>query len=414
MCLHHLRITATPLTAPHDASWFGSKPRPAVRPKFPAGVLLHLARLTHLHVGGFAVTAAALEHLTRLSGLQHLHFGNLSVEEDAAGEWYDDGVGEDWLCTLPATALAALSGLQHLTSLRLSGAECALGSSSTPGFSTLTALRSLELRDGAGLQPSVLSNMTELQKLVLQATGLRGSSMQGLLDVLPQLQQLTELCLFDAMRDTTPAAQYSALVSSSKLEKLDLSCCFLPGTWYVMFDGRRQLPALRTVRFYDESCLFDVANSGVRAQDLRSLALSCPGLQELDVSMDPAADVSVLQPLQHLTRLFTSNMLVSTEAAAGLTRLASLKLLQVHNTDCRVLVFADEEGLSYLTAVGQNLGPHIFFNSEVSEARGVGGVFNTSSLPLGSEEAGRIGRDARVLAVRPGVCRAHVGLVSGR
>jgi hypothetical protein len=70
--LQHLHVTATELYAWHASVLTGLQ---RFRPVFPAGVVSHLAHLTHLDFGGFAVTAAALEHLTRLSDLQTLDFG---------------------------------------------------------------------------------------------------------------------------------------------------------------------------------------------------------------------------------------------------------------------------------------------------------------------------------------------------
>jgi hypothetical protein len=211
--------------------------------------------------------------------------------------------------------------------------------------------------------------MTALQKLALLDAPLLGIRPQELLDVLPRLQQLTELNLYEAMFDGAPAAQYSALVSSSKLEILELTGSFLQGCWWAIFGGRRQLPALRILDLNDWTVSDD---HSLCTHDLRNIASSCPGLQELFLwhCLDRAADVSVLQPLQHLTRLFTTNIMVSTEAAAGLTRLASLKLLQVHSTQGCVLVFADEEGMLRRLERGR-VGWQVYFTSDVSDNRGV-------------------------------------------
>lgn len=100
----------------------------------------------------------------------------------------------------------------------------------------------------------------------------------------------------------------------------------------------------------------------------------------MDGSMDPAADVSLLQPLQHLTRLFCSNIMVSSEAAAGAAKLSHLKLLQVFNArplkPNSVLVFANNEGMLYVKASGHHCrGPNIFFITDVSEKPGCGGVW---------------------------------------
>jgi hypothetical protein len=346
--LQHLHITATATAA----SALAAGPAAAF-PPFPADILPHLVHLTHLDISGFAVTAKAVEHLTRLPDLQTLDFGNLDSEDEDAGTWFDEET-EELGCIMPTDTLAVLSGLQHLTSLRVPGAECVVGSDSTPGFpSALTGLRSLELRCGAGLKPSALHNMTGLQTLRLWCAPLRSSSSSGtqeLLGVLPRLQQLTELCLYSAMVNAAPAVQqYSALVSSSKLEKLKLTGSRLPQeAWQAMFlpgTKRGQLPALREISM---NAWMQHCGCSLRTQDLRSLTLSCPGLQALIAvgSVDPAAYYSVLAPLQQLTALVISH--VSDKTAAGLAQLTSLKLLEVFHPNS-----ITDAGMGHLTALRQ-------------------------------------------------------------
>jgi hypothetical protein len=110
-----------------------------------------------------------------------------------------------------------------------------------------------------------------------------------------------------------------------------------------MFDGRRQLPALRKVIMNGWSQNWGCS---LRTQDLRNLALSCPGLQELTVhgSVHPAADFAVLQPLQHLGLLILSN--ISDSTAVGLAQLTSLKLLPALAPNS-----ITDEGMAHLTAL---------------------------------------------------------------
>lgn len=338
--LQHLHVTAA-------ARSLLDKVIDGGRVEFPAGVLSQLVHLTHLDLNLFAVTAPALDNLTRLSDLQYLSFGDIDSDDE-----YDM---EEPIVT--ADACAALSGLQRLTTLTVPGAGSVLGSSSTPGFTSLTALRKLQLRHGAGLHPSVLSHFTGLQELKLWGAQphldiyppQRGSgSTQALLAVLPALQQLAQLCLYTALPDTAPAAQYSALVASSKLQKLLLTGSELPqAAWRAMFEGRRQLPSLKELTMNGW-----IRNSGgssrLRTQELLSVALSCPTLELLCIhgSVDSAADYSVLQPLQHLTQLVTDN--ISNESAAGLGCLTSLKQLSVMAPNSLT-----DEGLVHLTTLAR-------------------------------------------------------------
>lgn len=97
-------------------------------------------------------------------------------------------------------------------------------------------------------------------------------------------------------------------------------------------------------------------------RDLRSLALSCPALQELTAhgSVDPEADWSVLQPLQHLSGLIISG--TSNEAAARLVQLTGLQLLQIVHLNS----ITEEEGLAHFTAL-RNLGTLTMYGLPLGE-----------------------------------------------
>mgnify|MGYP001807502052 CR=1 FL=1 len=72
----------------------------------------------------------------------------------------------------------------------------------------------------------------------------------GVSDTLSQLQgmmQLAELTLAASVFAVhgTPPAVFAVLTESSKLQRLDISCCVLPvGAWQHMFPAGRQLSHL--------------------------------------------------------------------------------------------------------------------------------------------------------------------------
>jgi hypothetical protein len=90
-----------------------------------------------------------------------------------------------------------------------------------------------------------------------------------LLSELQHLQQLTFLDLQNSMRaaiGNPPAAAFSALTASSKLQYLSISACTLPaGIWQHMFPAGRQLPDLQELDIpgiWMPSCSFATAPHG--------------------------------------------------------------------------------------------------------------------------------------------------------
>jgi hypothetical protein len=95
-------------------------------------------------------------------------------------------------------------------------------------------LTRLEL-DNVSIEPGILSDKTRLQHLELAAPGTMGCDIVGgsdgvqeLLGHLQAMQQLTRLNLGRSLKATAPAAAYSALTASSKLQHLDLCDSRLP------------------------------------------------------------------------------------------------------------------------------------------------------------------------------------------
>ena len=110
-------------------------------------------------------------------------------------------------------------------------------------LSSLHQLTRLHLRSGSerfGFEPGALSGRTKLQRLELHdCMPDNAAGLQQLPSQLPQLQQLTYLVwrqgppiLSGMQRSFAPAAAYSALTASSKLQHLSISGRTLPpGAW---------------------------------------------------------------------------------------------------------------------------------------------------------------------------------------
>jgi hypothetical protein len=167
------------------------------------------------------------------------------------------------------------------------------------------------------LYVGVLAGKTQLQHVTLHCSGTYGGgtglSLRPLLSHLQELQQLTHLHLAASLKLSPsdarchPAAAFSALTASNKLQYLDLGGCELPeGVWQHMFPAGRQLPHLT---------LLDIANvrqpgaaaaplhrclTAATAPDVSHLISCCPSLQSLDMtSLQCSAEQ--LAPLQGLT-----------------------------------------------------------------------------------------------------------------
>jgi hypothetical protein len=127
-----------------------------------------LVQLTSLEVRNMGVSGPALRGLSLLSGLEHL----VLIPQGSSAAMH-----------VPHAALSHISGLAQLTALHLSRPAVSISSSTTPGFSTLTALQRLAVQEGllmggchGGLHPEVLAGMTGLQELDLAGSPVQGGS----------------------------------------------------------------------------------------------------------------------------------------------------------------------------------------------------------------------------------------------
>ena len=210
-----------------------------------------------------ALTAA----LSQLPDLEHL---NIS---------FDGG----WVWRLGAVSLSMLLPLQQLTYLELSFFDILAYDPATSALQPLQALtRLMDLRldwlgpadvmrvtasclsgttnltrlecSGGHFEPGVLAGKSQLQHLQLShlRTSAGAAGEAQLLSHLPPLQQLTHLDLTHSLRaveeGSPPAAAYSAIAASTKLQHLNIMGCLLPvGVWQHLFPPGRQLPHLTSL-----------------------------------------------------------------------------------------------------------------------------------------------------------------------
>jgi hypothetical protein len=149
-------------------------------------------------------------------------------------------------------AVQALNALPELAMLRLVSDSLDVISASL--FSGMHRLTRLEL-SGIILEADSLSGSTQLQHLALQnafnASDILESGAVAVARLMSQLQHLQQLTHLSLQHSHTPnweqntlaTPAYSALTASSKLQRLQFSCCRLPsGVWPHMFPAGRQLP----------------------------------------------------------------------------------------------------------------------------------------------------------------------------
>lgn len=232
-----------------------------------AGYLQQLPQLITLTAPG-SLSDADLHRASTLTKLTELSLGHLKHAR-------------------PACIAGMLQELRGLVRLQLVDLRCNLSASTTPGFAQLTKLRFLRLSwcvVSKVLEPALLQDMTELEELSLsrvklQAFDMGGSGGDQLLDLLPQLQELTHLTLSNVRGfGESHAAAYAALTSSSKLQHLGLHRFKHNGyggaVWEHVFDT--QLPQLVSL---------DLSNicPQLLDEDLDYVKVRCPGLGELNM-----------------------------------------------------------------------------------------------------------------------------------
>jgi hypothetical protein len=278
-----------------------------------AAALTLLPRLQHF---SFRITKWTLSSgnsfpMDSLSALQQLTYLEIAVAE------------------VRKPSLQPLQALTRLVDLRLSLAGAvALDSSMVAGAKHLTRL---ELIGRVLPGPDALATLTQLQHLQLGLWDRLGQAVAAqLLPQLQHLQQLTHLRLSPNVFQgaSPPAAAFSALTASSKLQHLDISGCKLAArVWQHMFPAGRQLLFLQ---FLDISCVKEPGYDPAPAPDGSRLVSCCPGLQRLDIrhlqcSAKRLASLTGLSRL-HTLRLASRTQVEGVEAVLQLTGLRELQL----------------------------------------------------------------------------------------
>jgi hypothetical protein len=215
--------------------------------------------------------------------------------------------------TVPASLL---SGLQHLTRLQLGHIKVA---------------------------PDVVAGRTQLQHLQLEGCSVPGAAagQAQLLSHLQSLQELTHLDLHGSLQPafgqlaTPPAAAYSALTASSKLQHLNVRFCTLPaGTWQHILPAGRQLSHLQTLDISDVR-LPGGSSHPASAPEGSLLCSRCPMLQSLHMGW-LRLRAEQLAPLQGLRGLHILHLAPSChddlKSMHEVSELTGLRELSIHDS----------------------------------------------------------------------------------
>jgi len=314
------------------------------------GLLYSCTRLTKLllHNCQFIHGHSSLAALSALVELQHLNLTIRAVQLVISDD--DDFLPSTvlqhltqltYLSLQNAGRLLNVDSLQHtsclvnLQELDLFDSSAPLSPSTTPGLSSLTALRKVRLQH-AKLDPSILHDCTQLQDLALHWVNIISAGVAAALhSALGRLQQLQSLKLLELDYDwPVAAAVYSSLTASSHLTKLQLPSEDLPpGIWPHVFPSDRRRPALRelNLRWLDVDVPHLPPPASLGTADISCLARCCPGLGSISISLQPDAQLSDLAKASGLTRLSVSGLQAEGfESLRALSGLVSLQELSVH------------------------------------------------------------------------------------
>jgi hypothetical protein len=232
-----------------------------------------------------------------------------------------------------ADSLRHLQGLSHLQVLRLSkGYADNLHTSMLSGLQGLTCLKVFKPHNVGVVEAGVLADKSQLQHLELVDCSIADGS-AGVAELLFQLQFLQQLTCLDLRWtlfgcDTAPAAAYSALTASSKLQHLDISCCSLPpGVWQQLFPAGRQLPHLRALTVNGAG----YSSGAAVVMDGSQLVSCCAGLQSLkmEVVHHSAELLAPLTGLCSLSKLYFRPAGSSSEGLQLVCQLTGLRWLDL-------------------------------------------------------------------------------------
>jgi hypothetical protein len=321
--------------------------------------LQHLSIATHWNSTqdfGFAADV--------LTGLQHLTYFELSSKlQDTDYE---------------SPPLQSLTSLAQLADLRLDlKAPAAVDGSMLAEMQLLTRL---EVTGCAQLDPAALAGKTQIRHLefdcsiiaaaptapaaaalqVPQQAAAAAAGVSQLLGDLQELQQLTHLRFgATAFRDGNhPAAEFSALTASSKLQHLDISNCVLPtGVWQHLFPDDKQLPLMQCL---DISWVTHTPDSKLSSNadfEGSRIVSCCPSLKYVNM-LRLQYSAEELTPLQRLSGLQTLciGSLGANEGVEAICQLTGLRVLELRAPDVGDWLLLELTQLKQLTRLDFRLG----------------------------------------------------------
>jgi hypothetical protein len=321
--LDAVRITALKQLRLCDCKLLNASSVAAALPELPAGLEhLSISKITASGNQWVGVSTAVLAKLQQLTYLELAETGVTCPSKLGPG-------------------LQPLQALTRLVDLRLGALVPGDGTVPASMLSETQHLTRLELSGFEQMEPGVLAGRTQLQHLVMTACFLRDGPAEEaqLLSHLQHMQQLTYLDLENSLNAEPagseeeehlgpPAAAYSALTASSKLQFLDISSCSLTAhAWQHVFPAGRQLPHLQEldisgVKVLTQNCNLPPAPEGTR------LVSCCPGLQHLDMTQLQCSK-ELLAALQGLGGLELLRVGCGDQTEEGLLlQLTQLKQLQ--------------------------------------------------------------------------------------
>jgi hypothetical protein len=246
--------------------------------------------------------------------------------------------------------LQQLQELTRLQDLRLQNLRpCAFKASTFTGLQQLSQLVVQGFLGGSLFETGVIAGKTDLQHLEVSECRIDGGStgVAELLSHLQDMQQLTYLKLYGVLEcrsaHNPPAAAYSALTASSKLQHLDITGCILPeDVWQHMFPvPGRQLPHLQVLNV----ALVTHPSGPAAAPQTSRLVSCCPGLQSLDIrgmaySAEQLAPLTGLCSLQELTLHPAHGHKEGLEVVGQMTGLRKLVLRDPYEAHMMALMMA--------------------------------------------------------------------------
>jgi hypothetical protein len=297
-------------------------------PLLPDGLLPRLHGLTYFAVDGMfyspAVSVSGIQDVSCLKGLKHLSLNFSAVMQEVVA--------------VPG-GFPGFTELTQLTYLKLRQ----VSGTSLPSLAPLTALQRLDLFWCGSLPATVLTGLTSLQSVHLVFAGLEDAANATLfLSWLEQQAHMTTLVM-QGMRFATPAfglpdlpaelaaAAFAGLTAASKLQQLVLKDMLPRSAWQHIFPAGQLCTALTYLNIE--------SRYGFESLEmLQRIAAACPNLQQarIDPRFTPGSTTAVsnlpssaLRPLTAVNTLVIQG--VAEEHVPHLAQLTALRTLHLES-----------------------------------------------------------------------------------